>query len=111
MVTALKSKERKSTRTENDEQKKSLQLRRIINALYFEKHISKKMIARSLKVSKGYVVLWTRSPHQDCSSDGRGWPGGRARTWGGATRQRVMALHKMLESDPQQFYTGATAIA
>lgn len=111
MVKALKSKERKSTRTENDEQKKSLQLRRIINDLYFEKHISKKMIARSLKVSKGYVVRWTRSPDQDCSSDGRGWPDGRARTWGEATRQRVITLQKMLESNPQQFYTGATAIA
>lgn len=111
MVTRLKSKERENTRRENDEQKKSLQLRRIINELYFEKHISKKMIARSLKVSKGYVARWTRSPEQDCSIDGRGWPGGRARAWGEETRQRVTALHKMLENDPQQFYTGATAIA
>ncbi len=111
MVTALESKEQKSSSSKNDEQKKSLQLRRIINDLYFEKHISKKMIARSLKVSKGYVARWTRSPEQDCSSDGRGWPGGRARTWGDETWQRVEELHKILESDPRQFYTGATAIA
>jgi hypothetical protein len=111
MIKTVKSKERKKDRTGKDEQKKSLQLRRIINDLYFEKHIPKKMIARSLKVSKGYVARWTSSPEQDCSTDDRGWPRDKARAWGDETKQRVMALQKMIESDPQQFYTGATAIA
>ena len=69
------------------------------------------MIANSLKVSKGFVNRWTRSAEQDCSVDDRGWPLGQRRSSGEQTRERVLALHQKLESDPHQFYTGATAIA
>lgn len=112
MEQTLKSEEHGNIRSGyRDEQKKSLQLRRIVNQLYFEKHVSKRMIAHSLKVSKGYVDRWTRSPDQDCSLDARGWPQGKGRTWGDETTNRVAELHRMLENDPLSFYTGATAIA
>ncbi len=68
------------------------------------------MIANSLKVSKGFVDRWTRSAEQDCSLDDRGWPRGQPRSSSEQTRERVLALHQKLESDPHQFYTGATAI-
>jgi len=96
---------------DRDEQKKSLQLRLLANELYFERHVSKNMIANSLKVSKGFVVRWTKSPDQDCLADARGWPRGQQRASSEQTRERVLALHQMLENDPQQFYTGATAVA
>lgn len=112
MIKVLKSEGRKKDRPgQANEQKKSLHLRQIVNDFYFEKHISKKMIAQSLKISKGFVVKWTKSPDQDCSLDTRGWPRGKARSWGDDTKKRVRLLHEMLESDPEQFYTGATAIA
>lgn len=96
---------------DRDEQKKSLQLRLLANEFYFERHVSKNMIANSLKVSKGFVVRWTQSPDQDCLADARGWPRGQQRASSEQTRERVLELHRMIESDPQQFYTGATAIA
>ena len=94
-----------------DGQKKSLQLRLLANQLYFERHVPKRMIANSLKVSKGFVNRWTRSAEQDCSLDDRGWPRGQPRSSSEQTRERVLALHQKLEGDPHQFYTGATAIA
>lgn len=96
---------------DRDGQKKSLQLRLIANQLYFEQHVPKRMIANSLKVSKGFVDRWTRSAEQDCSLDARGWPLGQVRVSSEQTRERVLALHQKLESDPRQFYTGATAIS
>lgn len=53
---------------------------------------------------------WTQSLNQDFNQDNRGWPKGRRRKWNEKTERRVKAIHRELEQDPYQFYTGATAI-
>jgi len=53
---------------------------------------------------------WTKSPNQDFEEDNRGWPKGKRRNWAKATEEKVEEIYKELESDPEQFYVGATAI-
>lgn len=53
---------------------------------------------------------WTKSPNQDFSKDNRGWPKGRRRKWSKRTEERIKSIHRDLEQDSYQFYTGATAI-
>jgi len=57
------------------------------------------------------MTAWTKSPNQDFSQDNRGWPKGKRRKWNPETEQRIKEIYEQLESDPHQFYTGATAIA
>ena len=42
--------------------------------------------------------------------DARGWPKGRARQWDARVVRRLAQLHAKLTADPQEFFTGATAI-
>src|SRR6266851_1987541 len=94
----------------NDE-KKSLQVRALVHRLFFQERVPKKMIARQLQVSRGFVRRWTREPAQDLSADDRGWPKGQRRTWDQATVERVKEIHQFLQQDPHQFFSGATAVA
>jgi len=94
-----------------NEEKKSLQVRALVHQLFFQEQVPKKMIARQLQVSKGYVRRWTRAPEQDLTADERGWPPGRQRVWDGTTTKRIKQIHRYLSDDPHQFFTGATAIA
>lgn len=55
-------------------------------------------------------MKWTKSPNQNFSKDGRGWPTGKRRKWNKNTERRIKAIHQELEQDIYQFYTGATAI-
>lgn len=94
-----------------NEEKKSLQVRALVHQLFFQEHIPKKMIARQLQVSRGFVRRWTNAAEQDLSADKRGWPQGRHRVWDVTTVKRIKQIHRFLVDDPHQFFTGATAIA
>jgi transposase len=91
-------------------EKKLIKLREQINKLFFERQLSKSMIARKKKVSRNFVIRWTQSPEQDCSSDQRGWPKGKRRKWSRKVERRIRALHRKLSNDPRHFFSGATAI-
>lgn len=65
---------------------------------------------RREKVSKNFVAAWAKSPNQDFTQDNRGWQKGRRRKWTKADEKRIKIIYKGLDSDPFQFYTGATAI-
>ena len=95
----------------SDDQKKLIQLRRHVHCLYFAEGYSKNRIVREAGVSKHFVIKWTRSPDQDLTIDRRGWPKGRRRKWDSETEERISFLYKKLESDPLEFFSGATAIA
>jgi hypothetical protein len=96
---------------QSNEEKKSLQVRAVVHRLFFQEQVPKKMIARQLQVSQGFVRRWTSSPDQDLNADSRGWPKGQRRTWDPATIERIRQLHQFLQHNPRQFFTGATAIA
>jgi transposase len=93
-----------------NEEKKSLRLRALVHHLFFSEQVPKKMIARRLQVSKGFVKRWTSSANQDLTSDGRGWPKGQHRSWDKTTIERIKEIHQFQLHDPQQFFCGATAI-
>jgi hypothetical protein len=93
------------------DEKKSVELRKQVNHMYFIQHIPKNTIARAKGVSKKFVIKWTRSPGQDCSADKRGWVKGTGRKWDTSVEARIREIHHHLASDPRQFFTGATAIA
>jgi len=95
---------------ESNYEKKLIKLRKGVNELFFIYHISKSMIARKKKVSRNFVIKWTRSEEQDFSKDDRGWPKGKRRIWAKIVEERIREIHNYLENDPAQFYTGATAI-
>lgn len=94
-----------------NEEKKSLQLRALVHQLFFQEQVPKKMIARQLQVSPGFVHRWTSDAAQDLTIDERGWPKGQHRVWDATTIKRIKQIHQFLERDPHQFFTGATAIA
>jgi len=91
-------------------EKKLFRLRRAVNDLFFRRHFSKAMIAAKKKVSRNFVLNWTRSPDQTLTEDHRGWPLGKRRKWSRAVEQRIKHIHDGLVRDPLQFYTGATVI-
>lgn len=62
------------------------------------------------RVTKKFVIKWTKSPNQDFTEDNRGWPKGKRRKWTQITEKRIKEIHQQLDHDPLQFYTGATAI-
>jgi len=93
-----------------DYEKKLIKLRKRVNELFFNHHLSKSMIAKKKRVSRNFVIRWTRSIDQDFSVDSRGWPKGKRRRWSKREEAIIRKIHNYLENDPHQFYTGATAI-
>lgn len=67
-------------------------------------------ISKIEHVSRKFVMSWTKSPNQDFTEDNRGWQKGKRRKWNKLTEKRIDEIHKQLDVDPFQFYTGATAI-
>ncbi len=92
------------------EQKKLKKLRKEVNRLYFQEGLSKNTIALKKRISKHFVIKWTKSPFQDFEEDLRGWPMGQTRKWSEQTKLRVAELHQQLKTDPHSFYWGPTAI-
>jgi len=54
-------------------EKKLFKLRKEVNNLFFNHHFDKSMIARKKKVSRNFVIKWTKSPNQNFEKDNRGW--------------------------------------
>lgn len=79
--------------------------------MYYIDGLSKTQIAKQTGLSKQFVVDWTRSASQDLQIDRRGWPMGKGRLWGETARRRIQKIHRELERNPHEFYSGATAIA
>lgn len=92
------------------DEKKLYALRQTVNELFFSRHLSKAHIARQKKVSRNFVMAWTRHPDQDFMKDERGWPAGKRRKWDRMTLRRIKVIHQSLIKDPGEFYIGATAI-
>jgi transposase len=93
-----------------DGQKKLFRLRQKVNELFFIEGLTKKAISRRLRVTKKFVIKWTRCADQDFLQDGRGWKMGRGRKWDEADRRRIQMIHESLRTDPLQFYWGASAV-
>lgn len=94
-----------------DEQKNSIDQRIRVHRMHYVDGISKTRIAELTGLSKQFVIDWTRTATQDLEADRRGWPMGQGRVWDEATRRRICKIHRGLERDPHEFYSGATAIA
>ena len=94
----------------NHEEKKSIELRKKVNELYFTYRHTKSFIMEKEDVSKPFVIRWTRSPKQDFTVDNRGWPKGKFRHYSEDTVDRIYKIYTRLKEDPRSFYTGATAI-
>ena len=93
-----------------DEEKKGIEQRRVVQRLYYREGYSRREIAQDLGVSRPFVARWTESPDQEVEQDARGWPKGRGRRWDERVYARIQQLHTVLTDDPQEFFTGATAI-
>ena len=91
-------------------EKKLIQLRRRANHLFYEEHLTKPEIARLLKMSRKFVTAWTQDIDMDFTQDARGWVKGRRRIWDEHTEGRIRQIYEYLESDPKEFFSGATAI-
>ena len=91
-------------------EKKLFDLRKKINEMFFNDHFSKSVISKKKKVSRPFVIKWTRSSNQDFTEDSRGWEKGKRRKWTGDTEKRIKRIYYDLEKNPYQFYLGATAI-
>lgn len=91
-------------------QKKLIKLRQEVNRLYFLEGLSKNSIAVKKRVSKHFVIKWTKTPFQDYEEDKRGWPMGQTRKWNEQTKANIAKLHQQIKSNPQLFYWGPTAI-
>ena len=94
----------------NHEEKKSVELRKKVNELYFTYGHAKSFIMEKEDVSKPFVIRWTQSPEQNFTADNRGWPKGKFRLYSEDTVDRINKIYTRLKEDPHSFYTGATAI-
>jgi hypothetical protein len=94
----------------NHEEKKSLELRKKVNELYFAYGHTKSFIMEKERVSKPFVIRWTRSPDQDFTDDIRGWPKGKPRYFSEDTAERIKKIYWQFKNDPHNFYIGATAV-
>ncbi len=95
----------------NHYEKKLIKLRKNINEMFFNHHLSKSMIAKKKKVARNFVIKWTKSSDQDFTKDNRGWPKGKRRRWSKTTENKIKEIYQDLENNPSEFYSGATAIA
>lgn len=94
----------------NHEEKKSIELRKKVNELYFTYRHTKSFIMEKEDVSKPFVIRWTQSPDQDFTDDNRGWPKGKSRLYSEDIVDRIHKIYTRLKEDPHSFYTGATAV-
>lgn len=91
-------------------EKKLFKLRKEVNQLFFNHHFSKSMISKKKRISRNFVIRWTKFENQDFTKDHRGWKKGKRRKWPKETEKRIKKIFNDLKEDPYQFYLGATAI-
>lgn len=70
-------------------EKKLIKLRKEVNELRFNHHFSKSEIAKKKKVSRKFVIKWTKSKDQDFEEDKRGWSKGKRRKWKKEDEKRI----------------------
>ena len=58
----------------------------------------------------GFVMRWSKSADQDLSVDQRGWKKGQYRSYSRRDEQRVLMIHRELDSDNDSSFSGASAI-
>ncbi len=68
------------------------------------------MTAKKKKVSRPFVIEWTKSSSQNFSEDNRGWKKGKRRKWDKNIERKIKKIYHDLKNNPSQFYLGATAI-
>jgi hypothetical protein len=86
----------KSDRIKGNE-KKLLKLRKKVNELFFNHHLSKSMIAKKKRVSRNFVAKWTKAPTQDFTN-GKYKPKDLPRMRKGLAPQRINPRTGKLES-------------
>ncbi len=91
-------------------EKKLFKLRAAVNRLFFNDHLSKTMIAKRKRVSRNFVIRWTKAPGQDFTTDTRGWPKGKTRKYSKRTESRIKQIHWKLANNPLEYFAGASAI-
>lgn len=91
-------------------QKKAIEQRKQVHRMHYIAGISKTQIAEQTGLSKQFVINWTKAENQDLEVDQRGWPMGQGRLWDETTRKRIQSIHRELERNPHEFYSGASAI-
>jgi len=94
----------------NYEEKKLIELRQRVNMLHQKYGLSKSRIVKQERVSKPFVIKWTRSTDLDFYKDDRGWPKGKPRVYSLDIAERIKTIHTDLQKDPHNYYTGATAV-
>ena len=62
-------------------EKKLIKLRMRVNQMFFNEYLSKSEIAKKKKVSRPFVIAWTKSKKQNFTKDDRGWKKGKRRKW------------------------------
>lgn len=55
-------------------------------------------------------MKWTSSPDQDLSADRRGWKKGKSRSYSPRDEERILKIHRELDADPLEHFSGASAI-
>jgi transposase len=90
-------------------QKKLFRLRKKVHCLYFQYGHSKLFISHQLRVSRNFVIKWTKKKHMNFEEDKRGWEKNRGRAWNGSVHKRILALHRSLTAN-HHYFLGATAI-
>ena len=80
----------------NHEEKKSIELRKKVNELYFTYGHTKSFIMEKEDVSKPFIIRWTQSPDQDFTEDNRGWPKGKFREEAKETVDRIHKIYTRL---------------
>jgi len=93
-----------------NEQKKSNENRALVRMLSLQPGSTKKSIAKSLGVSIKFVRKWSETTPNDINTDGRGWPKGKSRQVQQPMREEILKIHSQLADDPDQYFTGATAV-
>jgi len=91
-------------------EKKLFELRKQVNNLFFNNNLTKTMIAKKKRVSRNFVIKWSKSKDLNFNKDDRGWIKGKRRKWDRSIEQKIKRIHQDLENDPHEFYIGATAI-
>lgn len=91
-------------------EKKSYILRKRVNHLFFGDHLSKPEIVRQLRVTRNFVIKWTKSPDMDLTVENRGWQKGKRRRRDNRTENRIKQTHSFLTAEANEFFSGATAV-
>jgi len=91
-------------------EKKLIKLREEVNKLFFNDHLSKSMIAKKKRITRNFVIKWKNHQPKILQNLLRGWPKAKRRKWTKQDEQRIKDIYQSLKENPQEFYTGATAI-